>query len=309
MRIALIIPTLNASAWLDELLPAIARQTLKPDVVLCVDSSSEDDTRDRFERAGSAIRTIGRSDFDHGGTRQQALDTLSDIDLVIFMTQDALPSDEQAFANLIEPFKDPRVGMVYGRQLPRRAATLIEAHARLFNYPSQSHVDDRSSLRERGIKATFCSNSFAAYRVSALKAAGGFPNGCIFGEDAIAATSMILAGWTKCYASDAKVYHSHAYSFAQDFRRNFDVGVMHAQHASLWLQEAMPASEGFRFVKSELMYLARRDPRYIPSSLIRTALKLLGYSLGANYRRLPKAIIRSLSMNKNFWREQIGDGA
>jgi rhamnosyltransferase len=309
MTVALIIPTLNASAWLDELLPAVARQTVQPDVVLCVDSSSEDDTRERFEKAGSAIRIIGRSDFDHGGTRQQALDTLSDVDHVIFMTQDAFPSDEHAFANLIEPFQDPTVGMVYGRQLPRRAATAIEAHARLFNYPPQSHEDDRNTLRRRGIKATFCSNSFAAYSVTALKEVGGFPEGCIFGEDAIVATRMILAGWKKSYASGAQVYHSHSYSFAQDFRRNFDVGVMHAQHASLWLQEAMPASEGFRFVRSELMYLARHDPRYIPSAFIRSALKLLGYSLGANYQRLPKRIIRSLSMNRNFWRDRIGEGA
>ncbi|MBG6599412.1 glycosyltransferase, partial [Pseudomonas aeruginosa] len=48
MRCALVIPTRNAGAHLDRLLPALAAQRRQPDSILVVDSRSSDDTVERF---------------------------------------------------------------------------------------------------------------------------------------------------------------------------------------------------------------------------------------------------------------------
>nr|WP_230015733.1 glycosyltransferase [Pseudomonas chlororaphis] len=72
MKTALIIPARNAGPHLDRLLPALAAQTLQPDSVLVVDSSSTDDTVSRFRQFGARVEVIAAQQFNHGGTRRWA---------------------------------------------------------------------------------------------------------------------------------------------------------------------------------------------------------------------------------------------
>jgi rhamnosyltransferase len=303
MRFAVIIPVLNASSWLKDLIPALEMQDRKPDRFLVIDSASTDDTVAVFEAFGAEVIGIQRSEFDHGLTRQKGLEHVGDVDLVIYLTQDAVPASPTAFSEILSNFEDETVGMAFGRQLPRRGAGAIESHARLFNYPDQSRRDNPQTVRERGIRAVFCSNSFSAYRVKALETVGGFPGNCIFGEDAIVAARLISSGWIKVYDADAKVFHSHSYNFAEDFRRNFDIGVMHSEYSSLWSSGEAPMGEGLKFVRSEFFYLLGHDPLAIPSAFIRTGLKFIAYSLGRRWNRLSSDTIQKLSMNKGYWRK------
>ncbi|MCR3833244.1 glycosyltransferase, partial [Pseudomonas aeruginosa] len=55
MRCALVIPTRNAGAHLDRLLPALAAQRRQPDSILVVDSRSSDDTVERFRAFGARV--------------------------------------------------------------------------------------------------------------------------------------------------------------------------------------------------------------------------------------------------------------
>lgn len=300
----LVIPTLNAAAWLPALLSAIQSQTVKPSKFLVLDSSSDDDTAEICRQAGAEVIMIRREDFDHGRTRQVGMDQLGDLPFVIYLTQDAAPADPEAFANLLSAFDDDSIGVAYGRQLPRKGAKAIEAHARLFNYPDRDATDSIDTMRARGVRASFCSNSFAAYRAAALKSVDGFPANCIFGEDAVVATKMMLNGWKKRYVSSARVHHSHDYRHMQEFRRYFDVGVMHASDPELWSQFGSASGEGAKFVLSELKYLARRDIVAIPSAVTRTALKLAGYRAGKAFRRLPTGLPERLSMHRSYWRRQ-----
>jgi hypothetical protein len=177
------IPTLNAARNAGPLLAALHEQTLQPRRLLVVDSSSTDGTTEAFRAAGAQVHVIARADFNHGATRQLGVERLDDCDIVVFLTQDALPADARAIERLVAAFDDPAVAAAYGRQLPHPGAGPIEAHARLFNYPATGRVktiDDRHTL---GIKTVFLSNSFAAYRRADLQAAGGFPGHLIMGED------------------------------------------------------------------------------------------------------------------------------
>jgi rhamnosyltransferase len=303
--IGLVIPVLNAERYLDALLPALQQQSLQPDRFLVMDSQSDDASVERFQAAGAEVVTVERSEFDHGGTRQRAAEILSDCDILIYLTQDAIPASSESFAILVAAFDDPKVGVAYGRQLPHKDATPISAHARLFNYPPESHSVSFAQRQSLGIRVFFASNSFAAYRHSALTSIGGFPRGALFGEDALATAKLLKSGWCKCYVADAKVFHSHNYSISSEFRRAFDIGVFHSSEP--WLIETFGGAggEGHRFLASEIRYLADHAPALIILALIRTASKVVGYSLGRRNRMLPSSWNRFFSLNRHYWSRSV----
>ncbi len=302
LQFAIVVPTLNAAGYWPAWHEAINRQQAKPLTLLCLDSESADGTAEAVCQAGFRVIKIKRAAFDHGGTRQLGLDHLPpDIDIAVFLTQDAILATPDALKNILAPFEDASIGMSYGRQLPRLSANPIEAHARLFNYPPLSHVRTYGDRHQFGLKAAFASNSFAAYRRSALAAVGGFPLRTIFGEDMIAAARMLKAGWRIAYAADATVYHSHGYSLAEEFRRYFDVGVLHKRDAWLLDEFGKPEGEGVRFICSELVYLRQHAPLLIPLALMRTFVKYSGYHCGLQESRVQNSIKRRLSMNRGYW--------
>jgi rhamnosyltransferase len=217
------------------------------------------------------------------------------------MTQDAVLTDPDAIVHLLRAFDDPSVAAAYGRQLPRPEAEAIEAHARIFNYPESPQKRDISRRSDLGFKTIFISNSFAAYRRSVLTAVGGFPIDVIFGEDTITAAKLLMAGWKIEYVPQARVFHSHSYSLAQEFKRYFDIGVLHSRES--WLVKSFGAAtgEGSKFLRSEITYLMNREMARIPASLIRSALKLAGYRLGLIESHIPPPIKSRLSMHHAFW--------
>lgn len=89
-RIALIIPIYNAASDIPFLLPAIMKQSLKPDTILFIDSSSSDNSAALLATYPVTVHTIDKSTFDHGGTRKLATE-LVDADIYIYLTQDAYP--------------------------------------------------------------------------------------------------------------------------------------------------------------------------------------------------------------------------
>jgi rhamnosyltransferase len=304
MKVSLYVPTRNPGQFWAQWLLAVQEQ--QPEVPCCiVDSESEDGSDFSALPDGWQLRRIAAADFNHGSTRNLALmQSPLDLDVVVFMTQDALLADAHALSRLVAVFSDPAVACAYGRQLPHANATPIAAHARTFNYPNQSRVVRLTDKARLGLRACFISNSFAAYRVADLKAIGGFSSDVILGEDMSAGARMLMAGKSVAYVADACVYHSHNYSLVQEFRRYFDTGVFHA--SSPWLLQEFGSAngEGLRFVRSELAYLSKHAPHLIPSAIVRTVSKWLGYKLGRSEAFLPLKIKLMCSMHKGYWRKQ-----
>ena len=301
LKTALVVPTLNAGESFAEWLEALKWQSFVPERLLLIDSSSNDNTVETARAAGFDIHIISRAEFNHGGTRQRSVEILAGYDLIVFMTQDAVLADRDSIANLLKWFDDPKVGAAYGRQLPRRHAEPIEAHARLFNYPHHTEIKGKDDIPRLGIKTAFISNSFAAYRREVLLAAGGFPSHTIQNEDTYTASRMILQGWKVAYVSDATVYHSHPFRICEEFRRYFDIGVFHARAPWIRREFGHAGGEGLKYVKSELTFLLHNRPVAIPSAMVRTAAKLVGFKLGNHERMLPMCLKRKLSVNKRYW--------
>jgi rhamnosyltransferase len=106
----------------------------------------------------------------------------------------------------------------------------------------------------------------------------------IFGEDTVTAGKLLQAGYKVAYVADAPVYHSHSYTAIQEFRRYFDIGVLHIREA--WLQEIFgkAGGEGIRFVLSELRYLLRAAPWQTPSAMVHFAPSYLMIGQAARRR-------------------------
>ena len=306
-QLRVIIPTYNAEPYFDRLAPALLAQGIRPSQLLIVDSSSRDATAARFTEIGARVLVIPQSDFNHGGTRRIAAELEDAAVWLIYLTQDAIPAHPEAFSRLLESFEDDRVGMAYGRQLPRTQARALERHARELNYPPAGievrTIADKARL---GIKATFCSDSFAAYRRSALIAVGNFPQDAFFGEDQVTAGRMLQQGWRLAYVGDACVEHSHDYGLLQEFQRYFDVGVFHARADWLLQTFGKAEGEGLRFVISEIRYLLRHEPASIPRALAGTLAKYAGYRAGRLERFLSPAIKANLSMAPAYWKARLG---
>lgn len=300
----LIVPIHNPGAWWLRWVAKVAEQRPKlPGVI--VDSSSSDGSDFSILPEGWKYHRIPALDFNHGGTRNLALQKVPPAaDIVVFMTQDALLAGPQSVEKLVAVFADPAVACAYGRQLPHTDATPVAAHARLFNYPDAPHAVGMADVSRLHLKACFMSNSFAAYRLSDLLAVGGFPSDVILGEDMAVAARLLMAGKRVAYMADACVFHSHNYTVMQEFRRYFDTGVFHAR--SPWLLQTFGGAtgEGLRFVRSELAYLWRHAPFCIPSAMVRTVAKWLGYRLGRAERLLPLWCKPWLSMHKAYWQQQ-----
>ncbi|XKH59406.1 glycosyltransferase [Halomonas sediminis] len=303
-RVQVIIPTYNAAPYLEDLLPALTGAAqLQPLDVMFVDSSSTDGTPERIQQAGFQLQQIKKATFDHGGTRAMAARQTS-ADIVVFMTQDALLVDEYAISKLIAAFEDPQVAAAYGRQLAYPGTNIFGQHLRAFNYPSQSirrTWEDRTYV---GLKAAFLSNSFAAYRRSAMQEIGWFSDGLILGEDTQAAARLLQRGGAIQYVADACVYHSHSYRIIEEFRRYFDIGAFHSMNP--WLLEAFGKAEGegMRYIRSELQFLNQHKKLHkVPEFILRSGMKYLGYRLGRSYRSLSPRVIQTFSMHAGWWRK------
>jgi len=301
--VALIIPTLNGGQRFEQLLASISSQLYKPYRKIVIDSASRDQTVKVAKGFEFEVVSISRDAFNHGRTRQQGAEMVEDADIIMFLTQDAVLADSEALSKLVSCFSNSDVGAAYGRQLPYVDSTPLEAHARLFNYTADSRVKSLQDAPKIGIKTAFISNSFAAYRRSALMSIGGFPSDTILGEDTYVAAKMLLNGWKIAYCAEAEVYHSHNYSFIQEFKRYFDIGVFQSRES--WIREKFGKAEGegFRYVISEWKYLwSHHHKSSIPAAFLRTVAKYFGYKLGLIEDILPISLKRMISMHHRYWK-------
>lgn len=304
-RANIVVPIRNGGTrWL-EAAEALGRAVPDPSRVVIVDSSSSDGSDLVAARCGFEVHRIDARAFNHGRTRQEAVDHFcKGASFVIFLTQDAVVEGAATLVTILGAFAEERVGAAYGRQLPHHGAQPFEAHAALFNYPAHSETRWLADAARLGIKAAYFSNSFAAYRIEALRDCGGFPSHLILAEDTFVAMHMLLRGWGVRYCADAPVRHSHDYSVIQEMQRYFDFGVMHAQSPELLQRFGAPEGEGARFVMSEARHIWRVAPWLLPEVGIRNAGKYLGYRLGRIFRHVPAGWCRRFSMTKGFWEER-----
>lgn len=268
--------------------------------ILVVDSSSTDDTCAIAEECGARVLPIPRSAFDHGGTRNFGVRNASG-EIIVFLTQDALPVDTHLIENLLSPLQSADIPFAYGRQVARPEASPPERFQRAFNYPETPRLKGKEHIPELGIKTFYVSNVCSAVRRREFEEAGGFPERIILNEDMMFAATLIMKGYRVAYAANAAVYHSHAYTLRQQFRRYFDIGV--SLNRNRWVLEAVrPEREGRKALSLQVRYLVqRREWRWVPYVAAEAVFKYMGYRLGLSEDLVPLQVKRLLSMHRHFW--------
>lgn len=247
------------------------------------------------------VSHIERREFDHGATRDMGMQ-MSKAEIVVFMTQDAVPADEYVIGNLVKVLEeDEMTGAAYARQLAASGCNYIEKYTRKFNYPENSRIKSKEDLQEMGIKTFFCSNVCAAYKRNIYEKAGGFCKKTIFNEDMILAGHMINAGYKVAYVAEARVIHSHNYTGMQQFHRNFDMAVSQAEHPEVF-EGIKSESEGIKLVKQTAAHLVkRRKIQLVPKLVYQSGCKYIGYRMGKMYKKLPDKVVKWCSMSPGYW--------
>jgi len=299
--ISIIIPTYNAQNYLVKLLDKIKSQSIDNYELIIIDSSSKDDTVKIANEYTDNVIVIPQNEFDHGGTRAKAAQ-IAKGNILVYLTQDALPFDEFTIENIVKVFEDENVGAAYGKQLSYEDTNLFGKHLRKFNYPDETIVRTKEDIQKYGIKTVQLSNSFSAYRKDVLFETGNFKVNLILGEDMYTGAKMILAGYSLVYLANAKVYHSHSYTVWEEFKRYFDIGVFHSRESWILDKFGKAEGEGMKYVKSEVKYLSSHRALYLlPEFIVRNGMKYLGYKLGQKYEKLPMWIVKRFSMHHRWW--------
>lgn len=302
MEVDVLIPVYRPDGKLTELLKRLKTQNYPIHRVILMNTEEKHFPTeltgiwDRVE-----VYHLAKEEFDHGGTRDRGV-RMSTADLVVCMTQDAMPADETLIEELVKPFDDPGVWAAYARQLPNEDCREVEKYTRSFNYPEQSMVKTKEDLDRLGIKTFFCSNVCAAWRREKYLELGGFVKHTIFNEDMILAGTMIKQGGKIAYCAKAKVIHSHNYSAFQQFHRNFDLAVSQTMYPEVF-GGIRSESEGIKLVKKSLSYCIKIGKPWLMIQVVtQSAGKLLGYKMGQRYRSLPMWLILRCTMSPSFWR-------
>ena len=306
LKVDVVIPAYKPGKKFSRLLKMLERQTWPVGKVIVMNTEKSFWNDHGFEGIGNLeVHHLTKEEFDHGDTRNRGM-KLSRADIVVFMTDDAVPADEHLIEELVKAFaqRGPE-GEAYARQLPDKDCALAERYTRSFNYPEESCVKTKADLKRLGIKTFFASNVCCAYDREKFWFQGGFIRRTIFNEDMIFAGRAVLQDdYAVAYAAEARVIHSHNYNCRQQFKRNFDLAVSQADHPEIF-NGIRSESEGIRLVKSTARFLIRqKKPWLVPGLVVKSGFKYLGYRAGKCYRLLPGWMILKCTMNREYWKKQ-----
>lgn len=309
MKVDVIIPSYKPGKKFLELMKRLAAQSLQPDRIIIMNTEEKYFEALLFgsqlhqEYPKAEVHHLSKREFDHGGTRNLGV-MKSDGDVFICMTQDAVPADNHLIEELVKGlFQNKDVAVAYARQLAGKESDEIERFTRSFNYPDKACIKGEEQLGTLGIKTYFCSNVCAAYRKNVFESLDGFERHTIFNEDMIYAAKAVKAGWKIAYVPEARVYHSHNYTPAEQFHRNFDNGVSQAQHPEIFSGVSSEA-EGISMVKKMAAHLCRIGKPWLVFRLgVDCVARYAGFFLGKHYDRLSPRMVLRCSSNRDYWKQ------
>jgi rhamnosyltransferase len=271
--------------------------------IIVIDSSSTDNTAQIAQNLGARVEVIPRVEFDHGGTRNRAA-KLATGDILVFLTQDALPAHSDFLEKLTKPIRDGVVVAAYAKQRATPNANPLERFMREFRFPESSSVRKLEVGQTLSVRDVAFSNAAAAYKADVFWELSGFPENVILGEDVMFVSKALKAGYAIGYCAEAQVWHTHDYTPWQQFKRYFDIGACYSR-AGDTLGGAQASGEGLRFAKAQFAFLTKEKAwLWFPRAVLELGAKWLGYRLGYFEDRLPLAWKKRMSLQPHFWQRE-----
>lgn len=316
MKVSLVIPTWNGMPVLHQVLAAIEQQ---PDIgaveKIAIDSGSTDGTTDCLQSHGFTVHHIPQKKFNHGTTRDLAIDRTTG-DIVILLTQDAIPADDQWLDKLTETYHSANVGAAYCRQIPREDCNPFIAR-RLREWSAGKNelvvqtLDDPKGFHEldpmERLRLCAFDNVASSVRRSCWeKNRFGHRR---FGEDVAFAKRVILSGHAIIFQPASAVIHSHnrspvdegkrIYCDHQNLRELFDLHMIPTRRS---YREAVAwGREEYGRIVSELNLPSDREKHLHDWAMGYAKWSALGMYLGANHERLAHGWKRPFMLAIDRW--------
>ena len=270
-KASIVIPTYNGEEFLNDVLAMINKQNCDFSYeVIAVDSGSTDRTLEILKKHRVKSYFINKKDFNHGLTRNFGISKAKG-EIIVLLTQDAIPKDEDWLANIIKNYNDKNIVAVYVRQIPRSDCNLILAKRindwiigtdrRIVNKIDNFQKYELLSPLEKYKLTNFdnvCSSCRRSFWERNPYKKMGFAEDLRFGID------VILAGYSIVYTSRAQVVHSHNRTLFYEYKRTYLV------HLKLLELYDFAVITNLKAIFLNVFYNFKKDSRFIwnyPTSL------------------------------------------
>src|SRR3972149_2786281 len=315
---SVVLLTFNGERYLRGVLDSVFSQTTSFQYeVILIDSGSTDGTLDIVRACPAKLHEIPNSEFNHGETRNLGA-RLARGQFVAYLTQDATPASESWLQYLVDAFEiGPNVAAVYGLHTPRPDCDPItkwdmEEFFLMMGPKNQAttrYIEDGEGgweeyQRNEGIIG-FYSDVDSCLRKSIWEK---IPYRVLdYAEDQAFGRDILEAGYRKVYEPRAAVIHSHTFPLLNYFQRQFDEyrglrrSIGYVAKGS-FLRVTLGAIKGSWV---DWKYILRQS--YSPASKLKwlthaaamNFLRRFAAYLAAKEHRLPKRIIRTISLEAN----------
>ena len=302
--LSVLLLTKDGATDLEQLLAALYRQKgVPPFEVIAIDSGSTDGTLKILRRFPIRLEQIPPHTFHHARTRNFAAG-LARGDVLVFLSQDAVPASGAWLRTMVSNFEDPRVGAVYGRQFPKVGSSLERQDALNAVYGDRRVVKDPAHRNGMGYRFYHFSDVNAAIRRSVWEKER-FPETLTVFEDLGIAKRILDAGWKIVYEPQSSVFHSHCHTTGELFKRYFDIGYT-LKLLGIWDAPGTKTSmvrDAWKLLRKKVNRIGDNNgERRVGEGIRQDFVKSFGLFLGSHESWLPRGVKRHLSAHRIFER-------
>ena len=201
-KATILIRCLNEVKNLKILLPLLEKQTFQDFEIVFIDSGSTDGSYKFVESYNSKLKiileTIPKDKFSFGRSLNMAAEKSTHKEILISLSAHCFPTNSNWLKNIITPFDNKKVSIVFGRQVGDKNSWLSEA----------SHLDNWFGEKSKMKQSPFINNGNSAFRYTHWKKYkfDEMLTGC---EDIEFASKVQNIGGLIYYSAESQVSHFH----------------------------------------------------------------------------------------------------
>ena len=207
-KCSIVIRCYNEEQHIGKLLEGIIKQTVKDVEIILVDSGSTDATVSIASRYPVKILSIQPEEFSFGKALNLGCQEANS-DLIVIASAHVYPVYCDWLENLLTPFRDPQIALVYGKQQGNELTKYSEHQVFAKWFPTQSDWNQPHP---------FCNNANAAIRRSLWQQLS-YDEKLTGLEDLDWAKRAQKLGYKIAYTANAPIVHVHDESLARIYNR------------------------------------------------------------------------------------------
>lgn len=207
-RCSIVVRAYNEEKHIDRLLTGILQQTMQPVEIILVDSGSTDDTVAIASHYPVQVMSIQPDEFTFGRSLNYGIQQAQS-EFVVIVSAHVYPVYPDWLEELLRPFDDPQIALVYGKQRGNVTTKFSE------------HMQFAKMFPEESIprqKRPFCNNANAAIR-RVLWQQRPYDEDLAGLEDLEWASWATAQGYYLAYTAEAEVIHVHLETQQQIYNR------------------------------------------------------------------------------------------